>query len=348
MKWGMGYNQFPMKWWLLVLAGFFLLTVSCSIPQVSADYPSVEETGQPSSKATNPPDIESATIQSTLETPTAIPTHTSESTLPENTPEPTPSPAPTPTPTLNPSDWQDWPIIPQIGPVTREIFLKGQELGNHPTAFSKVGDCGSTPAWFLGDFDRGEKFYSLGEYDELVAVIDQFQGSYGRTSLAAKSGFNASSVFAPLWSNRDFCEPNETPLACEYRVHKPAFALVMLGSNDVYHLDTFEAQMRKIIEFSIENGVVPILSTKADNLEGDFSINKTMAQLANEYGIPLLNYWAAVQSLPNHGLQEDGVHITWARNFFDDPAAMKSGWTVRNLTALQMLDAVWRAINTNQ
>ena len=175
-------------------------------------------------------------------------------------------------------------------------------------------------------------------------MIDAFQGSYGRTSLAAKSGFNASSVFASLWSDRAQSQPEEFPLACEYRIQRPSFAFIMLGSNDVYHLDAFETQMRKIIEFSIEQGVVPILSTKADNMEGDGAINATLARLSLEYDIPLLNYWKAVQPLPDHGLQEDGVHLTWGANQFDDEYAMQSAWAVRNLLSLQILDLVWKNI----
>jgi hypothetical protein len=235
-------------------------------------------------------------------------------------------------------------VVPAVSPRVREIYQRGLELGNNPRAFSKVGDCGSTPAWFLGDFDRGPRYYSLGVYQSLAEVIQEFQGSFARTSLAAKSGFNASSVFAPLWANRKFCESNETPLACEYRLHRPAFAFITLGTNDRWHMDTFEAQMRRIIEFSIEQGVVPILATKADNEEGDGSINATIAALAHEYDIPLWNYWLAVQPLPDHGLQDDQAHITWGPNRFNDPHAMEKGWPVRNLTALQVLDAVWRSV----
>ena len=106
--------------------------------------------------------------------------------------------------------------------------------------------------------------------------------------------------------------------------------------------------MRNILEFSIESGVIPIISTKADNAEGDHAINQTIARLAWEYEIPLLNYWLAVQQLPDLGLQEDGAHLTWGRNFFDDPEAMSKAWPVRNLTALQALDAVWQKINTQR
>jgi len=225
-----------------------------------------------------------------------------------------------------------------------QIYQYGLELGNDPLAFSKIGDCGSTPAWFLGDFDRGPDFYSLGKYDELEGVIQAFQGSFGRTSLAARSGFNASSLFVPLWADRSQCQSDETPLACEYRVQRPTIAYIMLGANDVWHPDEFEPQMRKIIEYSIESGVIPILSTKADDQEGDDSLNATIARLAWEYDLPLWNFWLAVQDLPDQGLQEDEVHLTWGRNFFDDPKAMDKAWPVRNLTALQVLDAIWRAV----
>jgi hypothetical protein len=61
--------------------------------------------------------------------------------------------------------------------------------------------------------------------------------------------------------------------------------------------------------------------------------------------MPLWNFWAAIQPLPGHGLQPDLEHLTYSGiNDFDDPAALQSAWTVRNLTALQFLDAVWRSV----
>jgi hypothetical protein len=250
------------------------------------------------------------------------------------------------TPTYDPEAWRALPVIPEINEAMLEIFQQGVELGNNPQAFSKIGDCGSTPAWFLGDFDLGSKFYDLGPYPYLERVIQEFQGSFGRTSLAARAGFNASSLFVSLWSDRSQCLSKETPLACEFRNQRPIMVFVMLGTNDVYHPEQFEPQMRKLIEFSLENGVIPILSTKADNLEKDQSINATIARLAGEYRVPLWNFWLAVQALPDQGLQEDKAHLTWGRNFFDDPEAMNKAWTIRNLTALQMLDAVWKKLTS--
>jgi len=260
--------------------------------------------------------------------------------------QPTPTEIASPTPTLSPDGWKILPILPEVSPMVKDIYLRGLALGNNPQAFAKIGDCGSTPSWFLGDFDRGPAFYSLGEYTNLESVIQEFQGSYARTSLAAKSGFNVSSILSPFWADGTQCLPNETPLACEVRVHKPMYAFVMLGTNDVYHLDSFEPGMRKLIEYLIENGVIPILSTKGDNLEGNEVVNATIARLALEYEVPLLNYWQALQSLPDQGLQPDKAHITYGSNRFDDPRMLETGWTVRNLTSLQALDIVWRAVKS--
>ncbi len=46
------------------------------------------------------------------------------------------------------------------------------------------------------------------------------------------------------------CLPDETPLVCEYRVVRPAVALIMLGTNDVLTMSTtrYEEFMRRVIE----------------------------------------------------------------------------------------------------
>jgi len=290
--------------------------------------------------------------ESTIEASTENPA-TSQPAVASVTPSPT-LPPPTsvsqailtahPEPTLSPEAWKMLPVVPEISDSVLQIYQRGLELGNNPRAYSKVGDCGSTPAWFLGDFDRGPRYYRLGNYQYLEAVIQEFKGSHARTSLAGRAGFNAASLLVPLWADPKQCQPTEHPLECEYRHHRPVIAFIMLGTNDIWHPQEFEPDMRKIIEYSIDNGVIPILSTKADNQEGDASINATIANLAVEYDIPLWNYWRAIQQLPDHGLQEDGIHLTWGPNQFDKPENMQKAWPVRNLTALQVLNAIWEKL----
>jgi len=240
--------------------------------------------------------------------------------------------------------WQDSPVVPVVSEQARAIYRRGIELGRNPHAFAKIGDCGSTPSWFLGAFDGPPDQYRLGEYAYLQDSIEYFAGSFGRTSVAARPGFNVSSIFSPLWADPAQCRPGEGPLICEIRVTNAIYAFIMMGTNDVWRLDEFEPQMRRAIEDLIDHGVVPILATKADNIEQDNSINATIVRLAREYDVPLWNFWAAVNTLPDYGLQEDGVHLTWAGNRFDDPEALSRGWPIRNLTALQALDAVRKGI----
>jgi hypothetical protein len=279
----------------------------------------------------------SATSQTVLSTSSSTVTSTPTRPIPSSTPDTR----------LSPDDWQEWPVIPAaISGRALEIYQHGNRSGNNPRAFSKIGDCESTPSWFLGAFDGRPDGYSLGEYGYLQSTIEYFQGSYSRTSLAAGRGFTTANELTALWADPKNCNTNETPLACEIRVNRPAFAFVMLGSNDIYHQDTFEPNMRKILDTLMEDGIVPILVTKADNLEGDHAINATIVRLAYEYDLPLWNFWLAVQPLPSHGLQTDGSHLTTDTPFFDDPVKMRSAWPWRNLGALQMLDTVRKAVSS--
>lgn len=250
-------------------------------------------------------------------------------------------PTAVPTATFDPESWMNMPVIPTLSPRAMNILKDGLSRGNNARVFSKIGDCESRSVWFLGDFDQGPQYYALGSYQtELAPVIEYYAGSFNRLSMAATPGFTAASLMSPIWADKAKCEKNEGPLACEYRLNRPALAFILLGSNDASNPKTFEGHMRKVIEYSIEQGVLPILGTKADNTEGNYAINATIARLAYEYDLPLWNYWRAVQDLPNQGLQEDGVHLTFATSFFDNPESMKRAWPVRNLNALQILKLV--------
>jgi len=261
--------------------------------------------------------------------------------------EPTPVIQATVTPEVerpDASDWKNWPVIPQLSRQMLEIYAQGQDMGRDPRTVSIVGDCESSSDWFLKDFSKGDRFYNLGPYENLQETIDYFNPSLGYASYAALRGATAVTVLTPLWADPKACNKGETPLGCEYRVHNPAFAIIALGTNDVHKGEQFEPKMREIIEYTLAQGIVPILVTKADNLEGDESINYTIAKLASEYSLPVWNFWAAVQPLPGQGLQPDGAHLTFASNFFDNPQKLQSAWPVRNLTALQTLEAMRLAV----
>ncbi|HEY3473333.1 MAG TPA: SGNH/GDSL hydrolase family protein [Anaerolineales bacterium] len=272
------------------------------------------------------------------------------------------SPTPTPTHTSQPvvvqtltatpgvsverscEDWASWPVIPTVSEKTRQLYGLGQLSGNHPRAFSKIGDGEISAAWFFTAFDLGEGYYDLGPYQHLAPAIEYFSGSFGRIGMAARRGFNTHKILDPAQSDPSLCGAHESPLTCEVRLHRPAFAILSLGTNQIWRPDEFDAGMRQILDILLSYNVVPILSSKGDNLEGDHRINRTIACLAQEYDVPLWNFWAAIQPLPAHGLQPDLEHLSYGAPDFGDANAMQTAWTVRNLTALQALDAVWKGV----
>ncbi len=248
-----------------------------------------------------------------------------------------------PTSTPLPADfWKNLPIIPQeISERVREIYKLGLTLGNNPHVFSRIGDCASAAPDFLVGFDGN---YNLGAYTDLQSAIDYFRGSFQRPSLAAKNGLNTAGLLTSLWTG-DQCLKNESLLDCQYRLDHPGFAIISVGTNESYYVHhtpgVFETNMRAIIEDTMAQGIIPILGTKADNLEGDNSINAAIAFLAKEYQLPLWNFWKAAQSLPNDGLA-DASHLSSVSylNFtdFSIPHSLEYGMQVRNLTALEMLN----------
>ena len=258
-----------------------------------------------------------------------------------------------PTPThLAPGEWMSLPVIPTVSQTARQIYQRGIEMGNDPHAFSKIGDCQSITTYFLASFDRPGD-YDLGSYTSLQETIDWYIGSFSRESLAVKGGFNAAAILSPLRADQKQCHTSENPISCEFHLHHPSVAIISLEEWWAGQPENYEKYLRQIIEFTISQGVVPILATKADNLEGNNMINETIANLAQEYDIPLWNFWASVQDLPNHGLaaydpwgNKDMFHLTHGElyEFSDELENGRSGWTMRNLTALQALDAVQRGL----
>ena len=252
----------------------------------------------------------------------------------------------TPKPPLAEGAWVEMPAVPtEISDSMRLVYEHGLEMGNDPTRFSVIGDCQNVSSYFLAVYDKPNEF-SLGkEYEYLQPTIDYYKDSFSRKSLAVKGGFNVAAILSPLRADPKSCNKNESPLDCELRTWRPSIVFVSMETWwSEKPAEEYDKYMRRVIERILETGAVPILATKADNLEGNHAINTTIAQIAYDYDIPLWNFWAAVQPLPNHGLSDDNFHLTFARNFFDDPVRMKSAWPWRNLTALQMLDVVRKGL----
>lgn len=234
------------------------------------------------------------------------------------------------------------------------IFREGQRQGRLPNVFTLVGDSISADPRFLVPI--GEGHYDLGEYAYLADTITYFAGPNGRganpfsaRSLAVRVGWMTEHVLNPALAEPGTCEQGESPLTCEYRLSRPAVALIMLGTNDMAGgrtVDTYRANLRQIIDTSINMGVIPVLSTIPPQTISDYNnqrvneFNSVVKALAQEYTIPLWDYWGALQNVPGYGLRQDGVHLNGPPDGSSttfDTEHLQYGVTVRNLTALEVL-----------
>jgi hypothetical protein len=225
----------------------------------------------------------------------------------------------------------------------REIFARGVELGRDPRAFSKIGDSTIENPYFMDRFDEPST-YNLGEYGYLQSTIDWYRGSFNRDSVGVRVGMHTWTVFDPMWADPRHCQGGEHVLECEVRIHNPSVIIFRLGANDAGVPDYVENNFRRMVEYSIENGIVPILGTKGDRIEGSDINNQIIRQIAAEYNIPLWDYDMLAATIPGRGLLPDGFHMTtyYAHDWSNLQAAFNTGHGVHTLAALVMLDTLWR------
>lgn len=254
------------------------------------------------------------------------------------TPEPTQiSFTQTPDLRIPPDQWQNWPIIPEVTNNAIEIYQEGTKNGINPHAFSKIGDCQNIKEAFLGIYDKEDRYYLPPEKIEWQLTIDNFAGYFNRDGEAIEQGLNVAAALSPLHANADNCLVSEGPLQCELRTVKPSFAFVSFERwwSKETPPEIYEKYLRTVIETIISNGTVPIMITKADNIEGNHQINQIIVNLAFEYDIPLYNWWAAAQFLPHRGMdpeRDDGFHISI------------QSWDKRSYHALETLDHLWKSM----
>lgn len=262
------------------------------------------------------------------------------------------------TATTSPGAWLDLPVIPEVSPAMIEVYQRGLAAGRDARRFSKIGDCQNINTYFLAMFDGGT--YRLGDdYADLQSTIDYFSGSWNRKSLAVKGGLNVIAVQNTMWTaavetytnQKSLCKKGETPLVCELRDNNPSFAIISMEESWDGSLEMYDKYMRQIVDYVLSLDIVPILATRSELLTQDRQINDMVVKIAEDYDLPLWNFGAAAALLPNAGLMDDGgdgFHLSrkesGSQAIFDDPEMMQLGFTWRNLTALQTLDAVSRGV----
>ena len=206
----------------------------------------------------------------------------------------------------------------EIMSTARSIYLQGQQRGNRANVFSKVGDSITDTPYFLRQFATS---YDLRDYSYLQGALDYFSvvqaragNSFVNDSLAAKSGWTTFDLLNPAQADEG-CLAGETPLACEYRLVRPALALIMIGTNDLelYSVNQYRANLTQIVQYTIDQGIIPVLSTLPPRALYDAQVtafNSVILDLAQTYDIPYWDFHAEVIGLSNRGLDWDGVHLS--------------------------------------
>ncbi|MBZ0292839.1 MAG: hypothetical protein K8L99_09790 [Anaerolineae bacterium] len=254
---------------------------------------------------------------------------------------------------LSVAELYEVPVMPEVSPTMRDVYVRGQWLGNQSHVVTKIGDSVAANPSFLTPMSNTN--YELGAYDFLADTVQYFGTSLAEESVAARLGMTTYVIFDPLWADKELCQPNESPLDCEYRRKKPSIAMIVFGPNDVRHMtdEEFGEQMRELVEKSLAKGVIPVLSTFSVHPDDTLwwqaiNFNLRLRDIAAEYQVPLINLWAAARTLPEYGLDEDHVHLKNSGFRYIKFTKGNEAWygvTLQNLLSIRMLDEIRRTLN---
>jgi hypothetical protein len=101
--------------------------------------------------------------------------------------------------------------------------------------------------------------------------------------------------------------------------------------------------MRAIVEYSLQQGVIPVLSTLPHTYPPwppAEDANETIRLVAYQYNVPLWDLWETTESLPDYGVDRSDNHLNKSPgdvvDHFSEPY-LQFGTVRRNLEALQVL-----------
>lgn len=239
------------------------------------------------------------------------------------------------------------PILPPLDALRdslADIYARGQALGNHSHVVTKVGDSVTANVFYLLPMARDDNI--LGPYAYLSETVEFF-GTGVSESLAARLAMSSFIVLDPFWADSDLCQPNESPLACEYRVRQPSVAFIMFGPNDVRKIsvEEYSANLTVIVEASLERGIIPVLVTFSSDPDDAYYqrsilFNNALIAVGGALDVPVLNFWSASRILPDYGLDGDLIHLTnsgYEYLRYDAGYEARAGIPLLNLLSIRVL-----------
>ncbi|HQZ99462.1 MAG TPA: SGNH/GDSL hydrolase family protein [Thermoflexales bacterium] len=225
--------------------------------------------------------------------------------------------------------------IPAIAQKWRAMYARAAVKGRDPRMFTVAGDSNSEYWWMMHPIANGQ--FDFSQTPDLRAVAQRFAPSFNREDMAAKGGFRAAGMFLPELTDKKICGPKEGLYECELRVSKASVVFILVGTGDHFQWREYEGNLRRMVDTAIALGVVPVLSTKADDLEEwqggaphDY-INSVIRRVAAAYGLPLIDLYAGTRGLPvvpnpelpNRPFTKNGLLDEWGYYFHLSPQAKR-------------------------
>jgi GDSL-like lipase/acylhydrolase family protein len=263
--------------------------------------------------------------------------------------------------------------VPALGPVVashlEKVASRGEQLGNRPGVFAKIGDSITASPSFLQALacwsprldPWGELRGTLGFFgrSSVPGGSEEAQcpvsNSYSRLGVAAVGGWRAADALLPRESLPE-CQ-GLPAVSCELQLLRPSVALIMFGTNDLedFTATQFRLDLARVARLVSSAGAIPVISTIPPRATQPFSqrvarFNAEIAALAENRALPLWNYWRQMvgAGVPRAGLSRDGVHPSvlcppcTAIDF--RPVGLRQGYAQRNLGALLVLDRLRRQV----
>jgi GDSL-like lipase/acylhydrolase family protein len=240
-------------------------------------------------------------------------------------------------------------------PMSKDVVAKLKAVlassKGRPGVVAKVGDSLTVNSYFLGCFTGND--VRLGDYADLeptraffaATPADPTHSSFERTTLAAKV----------CWSSTAVVSGSPCPLEQEITAIQPAFAVVLIGTNDTFPAgpERLDAKLLRIVDIALGRGVIPILTTlpqRRDTTEARLLVpemNAVVRAIAQERQVPLIDLFASLVDIPRNGLGKDGIHLATysegiSRGCWFDHRALQKGVNRRNLLTLAALDRARR------
>lgn len=229
------------------------------------------------------------------------------------------------------------------------LYAAASAHGRDAAIFTIAGDSNSEWSGYLGQIATG--VYDLRARPAYAAAAVRFGPSFPRRSVAVAGGLRAADMFVPDWPDKpSACAPSEGRFTCELRLSRASIVFIQLGTGDRFAWTEYEGHLRRMLDVALQSGALPVLVTKADDLEswqGGAPIdhmNTVVRRLAAEYQVPMIDFFLATRGLPvipnpqlpDRPFTKNGLLDEWGYYFH----LSDLGKEMRILTTLAMLAAI--------